>query len=87
MDANKLRALVREEVERTLDEELKIDSHLKFRRLVEHRVGHELGEDSYDMTFQAWSDVVQESGEHDIDPEALEFYLNETAEQIKATAV
>ena len=49
MDEQSLRALVREEVEAVLTEEARIDSHLKFRRLVERRVGEPLDE-LFEMT-------------------------------------
>jgi len=82
MDEKSLRALVREEVEAVLDEESHIDSHLKFRRLVEHRVGQPLDEFSYDITFQAWNDALVESAGQGIDEETLEYYINEAVEKI-----
>ena len=82
MDEQSLRALVREEVEAVLTEEARIDSHLKFRRLVERRVGEPLDELTYDITFQAWSDAVQESAGEAIDQETLDYYLNEAVEKI-----
>jgi hypothetical protein len=82
MNEKQLRALVREEIEVVLDEESHIDSHLKFRKLVERRLGTDLDESTYDTTFQAWSDAVQESAGQDIEGEVLEHYLNEALDKI-----
>jgi hypothetical protein len=64
MDDRQLRQMVREEVEKALDEEAVIDSHPKFRRLVEAKLGHRFrdSDDSWSETYAAWSDALQESG-------------------------
>jgi hypothetical protein len=85
MDEMKLRALVREEVERTLDEELKIDSHPKFRRLVEQKANRrfENEDDNWDVTYQAWTEVVQESDGKTIERETLDYYAYVAATCLK----
>jgi hypothetical protein len=78
MNEENLRALVREEVERTLDEESKIDSHPKFRRLVEAKRGRPFldTDDWWDTTYSAWNDALQESGGVEIDQETLDYYVD-----------
>jgi len=82
MNEKQLRSLVVEEIHKVLDEEAHIDSHLKFRRLVERRIGEPLDESTYDITFQAWSDAIRECVGEDIDDEVLEHYLNEAVDKI-----
>lgn len=91
MDEKTLRDLVREEVVRALDEELTIDSHPKFRRLVEAKLGRKFqgSDDHWIVTYAAWSDALSEAGsprELAGASDVLEYYVNDAAEEIKRNA-
>ena len=78
MNEENLRALVREEVERTLDEEAVVDSHQKFRRLVENKRARRFDDTDqhWDHTYSAWSDALEESGGVQIDKDTLDYYVD-----------
>jgi len=79
MDEKSLRALVREEIERALNEEMIIDDHRKFRRLVEAKIGRRFTDDSdgWDTTFTSWSSAVQEAGSNKVEADILDYYVND----------
>lgn len=85
MDEKQLRALVREEVERTLDEEATIDSHPKFRRLVEARLGRKFAssDDSWTETYEAWSSTLAETDGHSPDQDVIDYYVSDAAKAIR----
>lgn len=86
MNEKTLRALVREEVEAVLTEQTRIDSHPKFRRLVENKLGRQFQEsdENWSLTFESWNAALSEAGGVDIDQETLDYYLNEAVEKILA---
>lgn len=86
MDEKQLRELIREEVERVLDEELVVDSHPKFRRLVEARVGRPFhdSDEGWTTTYEAWTAALQESGGTKVDKETLDYYVEAVLETFKA---
>lgn len=86
MDEEQLRDLVREEVERTLDEEAQIDSHPKFRRLVEAKLGRGFtgSEEHWGLTYQAWSSALQETNCKFPDKDVVDYYVGDAVKAIKA---
>jgi hypothetical protein len=85
MNEKQLRELVAEEIQRVLDEERQIDSHPKFRRLVEARLGtkFETSDEHWTTTYNAWSSLLQECGAVDtIDRDSLEYYVEDAAKTI-----
>jgi hypothetical protein len=86
MNEKTLRALVREEVEHALDEEATVDSHPKFRRLVEAKLGRRFdsSEDSWTETYQAWSATLMETDARHPDRDIVEYYVNDAAKAIRA---
>ena len=82
MDEKQLRALVREEVEQAFAVDAVVDTHPKFRRLIERRIGRKLDEDTYDTTFRAWNEMLQECEDTGLDDDLLEEYVSSTAQQL-----
>jgi len=87
MDEKQLRALVREEVEAALDDEARVDSHPKFRRLVEAKLGRKFdgSDEHWDLTYNAWHDALSETafGTPGVpDESTVDYYVNETVEKI-----
>jgi hypothetical protein len=84
MNEKQLRALVREEVESVLTEEAQIDSHPKFRRLVEAKLGRKFAnsDEHWDLTYMSWSSALQETDGRKPDKEVVDFYVNEAAKKI-----
>jgi hypothetical protein len=86
MDTEQLRRLVREEVEKALDEEAVIDSHPKFRRLVEAKLGRRFkdSDDGWSETYAAWSDALQESGGAVLADDVRIYYVGSAVASIRA---
>lgn len=85
MDIEGLRRLVREEVEGVLDEDARLDSHPKFRRLVERRLGRRLDGDCHGETWDAWRDLQTEAAGGELDPTLVDYYVNEAVGAIRST--
>jgi hypothetical protein len=66
MDIDKLRALVKEEVQNALVEHGMMGMDLtRFRREVGTKLGRDLNEgEAYDETWIAWHDLIKEGGQH-----------------------
>ena len=77
MEIKALRKMIREEVNAALDEKLVIDSHMKFRALVEAKAGRVFKDtdDNWTVTYQAWTDALTESVDGKVDQETLDYYV------------
>jgi hypothetical protein len=83
MNLDKLRELVREEVEKAIDEDDKVFDYVGFRRQVGRSLGRKLVEGEFNAeTFFAWRELLIES-RGDIDSEHVEFYVGEAINNIK----
>ena len=85
MNVEQLRTLVREEIEHALDEHFVIDSHPKFRRLVEAKLGRKFvdNDEFWTSTNRSWSEMMLETDGASADRELVEYYVNDAAVMIK----
>jgi hypothetical protein len=84
MDVKLLRKMIKEEVESLLNERVTVDSHPKFRTLVEAKLGRSFVDtnDGWSVTYQAWNDALTESFGCEVDAETLVYYVRHAAEQL-----
>ena len=85
MEIKTLRKMVREEVNAALDEKFVVDSHTKFRSLVEAKSGRKFvdTDDNWTVTYAAWSDLLSECVEGSVDQETLDYYVYVAATTLK----
>jgi hypothetical protein len=84
MDEKSLRKLIGKEVDDVLDEQIRMDAHPKFRRLVSQKLGRILNEgECFDETWSAWNDMLVEAAGEEPEDELVDHYVTEAATSIK----
>jgi hypothetical protein len=76
MDTKQLRKMVREEIESVLDEQITLDEHPKFRRLVAERLGRPLEQDEcYHGIWRVWNEMMTECAGEEPEQDLVEYYV------------